>query len=109
MDKIKLQQMAELASDNIKKKKTILFDATESRLSIELPLEQSISRAYSEGKIEGGNDRTRKANERVVFSEEFDKLSKAEFAERKAKYEYDQAAIDVDTVKTLLRIAELPE
>lgn len=109
MDKNKLQEMAELAFNNIKKHKTLLFDATEDRLALEQSLLQSISSAYSEGKIDGKNETIRKAQEKELFADGFDKLAQAEFTERTAKHAYDQAAFDVEVVKTLLRIAELPE
>jgi len=109
MDKIKLQQMAELAFSNIKERKSELFKATEDRLTVESELNQDILRAYAEGKIDGKNETIRKSQEREHFAFSFDLVAKNEFAERKAKHDYDQAAFDVDTVKTLLRIAELPE
>ena len=107
MEKTKLESMAVTAFENIKKKRDELFTATEKALYFKITLETEEASAMAAGQFDGKNAETRKAQARDFFNDKYMELATAEKNERAARYHYDIAALDVDTVKTLLRIAEL--
>jgi len=59
--------------------------------------------------FDGKNAEIREAQAREHLQAQYLKVAHAENLERKARYDFDKAGIEVDTVKTLLRIAELHE
>lgn len=108
MDKNTLEGMAISAFENIKKKREDLFSAAEKALYFKVTLETEEAAALARGQFDGKNAETRKAQARDFFNERYMELATAENNERSARCHYDIASIDVDTVITLLRIAELP-
>jgi hypothetical protein len=108
MDKVTLEKMAVTAFENQTKARATLFTAAEVSIMEKYLLEQQRSDATTSGKFDGKNAEIREAQAREFLQDQYLKLSLAENAERKARHDFDKASIEVDTVKTLLRIAELP-
>ena len=108
MDKVTLEKMATNAFDNAKVQRTQLFSATEVCLAKKLMLDQDEASALASVKFDGKNAETRKAQAREFFDAQYMEIAALENNERSARHHYDLAMFDVDTVKVLLRIAELP-
>lgn len=108
MDKTTLEKMANTAFENVTKARTALFTAAEVAIMEKYLLEEQKAQAQVGGVFDGKNAEIREAQAREHLQPQFLKLSLAENAERKARRDFDLASIEVDTVKTLLRIAELP-
>ncbi len=102
-----LEKMAVTAFENLQSARDGLFSATEKAIYTAMKLEDEKSSLLSSGKIDGKNEEIRKAQFREFASNAFDELAIMQNAERKARYDFDKALTDVDTVKTLLRLAEL--
>ncbi len=109
MNKQQLEKMATNAFTNLQTARDLLFTATEKAIYTAMKLEDEKSVLLSSGKIDGKNEEIRKAQLRELAGSVFDELAIMQNAERKARYDFDRALTDVDTVKTLLRIAELTE
>jgi len=109
MDKATLEKMATTAFENIKANRAELFTATEKALFHKVTLETEEASAMAGGQFDGKNAETRKAQAREFFNDKYMELATAENGERSARYHYDLAQLDVETVKTLLRIAELTD
>jgi len=107
MDKITLEKMATQAFENLTKARAALFTAAEVSIMGKYLLEEQRAQATTGGVFDGKNAEIREAQAREHLQPQYLKLATAENAERKARYEFDKASIEVDTVKTLLRIAEL--
>ena len=108
MDKITLEKMATSAFQNLKEKRDNLFTATENTIEAQAIYELAKVAAFSSGKIDGKNEEARKNQLVEVTKVQLAELRSVEGVERKERYQYDLAQTDVDTVKTLLRIVELP-
>ena len=108
MDKDTLEKMATNAFDNAQAARDSLFDAVEQTIEIKLKLEADKSAANLAGKFDGKNADLRKDQARAYLPEQYSALEAAEKSERRARWQFDNATLDVDTAKTLLRIAELP-
>ena len=109
MDKKTLEVMATKAFDNIKGARIELFDAVEKSIEAKTNLEADKAAALSSGKFDGKNAEIREAQAREFLKNRYNDLETMEARERSARYNFDLASLDVDTVKTLLRIAELTE
>jgi len=109
MDKNTLEKMATAAFENIKSARSDLFTATEKALYFKVTLDTDEASAMASGQFDGKNAETRKAQAREFFNDKYMELATAENGERTARYHFDIAQVDVDTVKTLLRIAELTD
>ena len=107
MDKTTLEKMATTAFDNPAMSRTALFSATEGAIVAKAELETAKYQALVGGVIDGKNAEIREAQLRTHLESNYATLDTAERTERAARHQYDQASIEVDTVKTLLRIAEL--
>ena len=107
MDKITLEKMAVTAFDNSQKARAELFAAAENAIESKSDLEKAKYQALVGGVIDGKNEEIRKAQLREHLDADFSQLEEMEKLERKAQHEFIVASIEVDTVKTLLRIAEL--
>jgi hypothetical protein len=107
MDNTTLEKMAVTAFANLTDARSKLFTATEAAIEAKNDLETAKYQALTGGVIDGKNAEIREAQLRTHLDADYSKLSETESAERKARYNYDLASIEVDTVKTLLRIAEL--
>ena len=109
MDKNTLETKAISAFENLQSACDALFSASEKSIYTAMKLEDEKSSLLSSGKIDGKNEEIRKAQLRELAGSAFDELSIMQNNERAARYQFDKAATEVDTVKTLLRIAELTE
>ena len=102
-----LEKMAVTAFENLVTARTALFGATEGAIEAKAELEAAKYQALVGGVIDGKNAEIREAQLRTHLEVNYAKLDTAERTERAGRHQYDQASIEVDTVKTLLRIAEL--
>jgi hypothetical protein len=107
MDNVTLEKMAVTAFENLTTARAVLFTATEVTIMEKYLLEEQRAAATTGGVFDGKNAEIREAQAREHLQAQYLKLAHAENAERKARYDFDKASIEVDTVKTLLRIAEL--
>jgi hypothetical protein len=107
MDNITLEKMAVTAFEKLAMSRTSLFGATEGAIEAKAELENAKYQALVGGVIDGKNAEIREAQLRTHLEANYAKLETAERTERAARHQYDQASVEVDTVKTLLRIAEL--
>ena len=107
MEKQTLEKMAVTAFANLTDARAKLFTATEVSIMEKYLLEEQRAAATTGGVFDGKNAEIREAQAREHLQAQYLKLAHAENAERKARYDYDLASVEVDTVKTLLRIAEL--
>ncbi len=108
MNKDTLENMATSAFDNMTIARSALFTTAEITIMEKYLLEEQRAAATTGGVFDGKNAEIREAQAREHLQAQYLKLAHAENAERKARYDFDRASIEVDTVKTLLRIAELP-
>ena len=107
MNKQNLEQMAVTAFEKLAMSRTALFGATEGAIEAKNDLETAKYQALTGSVIDGKNAEIREAQLRTHLEANYAKLDTAERTERAGRHQYDQASIEVDTVKTLLRIAEL--
>lgn len=107
MNKQTLETMATKAFDNLRLTRDALFTAAEIAIMEKYLLEEQRASATTGGVFDGKNAEIREAQAREHLQPQYLKLAHAENAERKARYDFDKAQMDVDAVKTLLRIAEL--
>lgn len=109
MDKVKLEQMAALAFTNVKKAREEVFTAVENAIEARAQLDTDKSAAMLAGIFDGKNAEAREAQAQKHLEKQYTAVAKAERRERGAKFQFDQAALDLETVKVLLRIAEMPD
>ncbi len=107
MDAITLEKMAVTAFANLTSSRSALFTATEAAIMEKYLLEEQRAAATTGGVFDGKNAEIREAQAREHLQAQYLKLAHAENFERKTLFDYDLASVEVDTVKTLLRIAEL--
>lgn len=107
MDKSTLENMATSAFLNLTSARAELFSSAEAVIEAKAELETARTQAYLGGVFDGKNAEIRDAQARQHLEANFAKLEEAEKRERSSKHLFDRASIEVDTVKTLLRIAEL--
>jgi hypothetical protein len=107
MDKATLEKMAVSASDNLKEARAALFEAAEAAIMSRNTLEADKASATVGGVFDGKNAEIREAQAREHLQARYLEVDMNDRAERKARHDFDRASIEVDTVKTLLRIAEL--
>ena len=108
MDKNTLEKMATSAFQNVQAARDELFTAAEMTISSNETLENAKKEAALSGKLDGKNAEMREAQAHDLLSLQFDAVTIDARHERATRYKFDKAQIEVDTVKTLLRIAELP-
>ena len=109
MDKATLEKMATQAFSNLNTSRAALFAAAEKAIYFSMNLDADKATLLQSGKIDGKNAEIREAQVRDALTDKYTELAIAQNAERRARFDFDQAQYEVDTVKTLLRIAELPE
>lgn len=109
MNKQKLEAMATSAFENVRAARSVLFTTAENTIEAQASLEADKAAAITAGKFDGKNAETREAQAHEYLSAQFDAVSECSRDERRARFQFDTAQIDLDTVKTLLRIAELAE
>ena len=107
MEKQTLEKMAVTAFANLTDARAKLFTATEVSIMEKYLLEEQRAAATTGGVFDGKNAEIREAQAREHLQAQYLKLAHAENFERKTRFDYDLASVEVDTVKTLLRIAEL--
>ena len=107
MDNATLEKMVTTAEVNLQKARENLWAAAEAAIEAKLILEERKASATVSGAFDGKNAEIREAQARGQLEAEFAMLEEDEKKERRARYEFDKASIDLDTAKTLLRIAEL--
>ena len=108
MNKDTLEKMATNAFENLIKARVALSTAAENAIESKSDLEKAKYQALTGGVIDGKNAEIREAQLRDHLDADFSQLAEMEKLERKSRHTFELASIDVDTVKTLLRIAELP-
>lgn len=108
MDKNELEQRAVKAFESLVVARDNLFSAAERSIYTAMKLEDEKSSLLSSGKIDGKNEEIRKAQLRELAGSAFDELAIMQNNERAARYQFDKASAEVDAVRTLVRIAELP-
>ena len=101
--------MAVSAFENERKSRLSLFTAAEHTITVKLEADEARTALQNSGVIDGKNAEIREAQLREKLSSELAECFAAEKTERRCRFEYDRAQVQVDTVKTLLRIAELTE
>jgi hypothetical protein len=109
MNKDTLEKMAVTAFANAQTKRLDLFTAAEHTITVKLEADEARTALQNSGAIDGKNAEIREAQLREKLQSELAECFAAEKTERRCRHEFDRASIDVDTVKTLLRIAELVE
>jgi hypothetical protein len=109
MNKLTLEKMAVTAFANLQAKRLDLFTAAEYTITMKQGYEEAKAAMQNSGVIDGKNAEIREAQLRGMLAVELMDVTAAEKTERRCRHEFDRASIDVDTVKTLLRIAELTE
>ena len=107
MDKSTLEKMANLAFTNLTAARQQLFAAAEHTIACTAELEAARTRAITGGVFDGKNAEVREAQAREHLADEYSAVDSASRGERAARHLFDTVSIDVETVKTLLRIAEL--
>lgn len=90
----------------VAKAKQHAFEAGENRIIAETMHEIERANAYREGRIEGSNPETRKASERTVLLNSFERLRQFVEVERKAKHELDLAELQWERIRMQLRLIE---
>jgi len=107
MNKDTLEKMATTAFKNLDEARTILFSAADFVITTRNALDEAKYNALTGGVIDGKNAEIREAQMKSHLQADFLNLEQAEKSERRARFIFDRAQIEVDTVKTMLRIAEL--
>jgi len=107
MDKPTLEKMAVTAFENLQATRDALYNAAENVIQTKADFETQKADLSLSGKLDGKNAELREAQARTFLMDAFEAVAIVERSERGARYRFDKASIDVDTVKTLLRIAEL--
>ena len=105
--KATLEKMALGAFANMTKARAALFEAAEAAIMSRNTLEADKASATVGGVFDGKNAEIREAQAREHLQARYLEVDMNDRAERKARHDFDRASIEVDTVKTLLRIAEL--
>jgi len=109
MDKNKLEEMAIAGFKNLQIARAALFAATEKVIYFEMILDGEKSAALLSGEIDGKNEEMRKAQLKDILQDKLTELAILQNGERRARFDFETTASDLDTCKTLLRIAELTE
>lgn len=109
MDKPTLEKMATTAFQNLQDARDALYAAAENVIQTKADFETQKADLALSGKLDGKNAELREAQARTFLADAFEAVAIVERNERAARYKFDKASIDVDTAKTLLRIAELTE
>jgi len=102
-----LEKMAKTAFDNLSTARQKLYAAAERTIEARAALENDKGQAVVSGKFDGKNAEIREAQSLDYLRVQYAELAAAEREERRARFEFDRADIDADTVKIMLRIAEL--
>lgn len=102
-----LEKMATTAFENLQKRRDVLYADVENNIATKETLEKAKAELALSGKLDGKNAETREAQARTILKDQFEAVTIVERSERASRYYFDKASIDVDTVKTMLRIAEL--
>jgi hypothetical protein len=109
MNKDTLEKMTVTAFANLQAKRLDLFTAAEYTITMKQGYEEAKAAMQNSGVIDGKNAEIREAQLRGMLAVELMDVTAAEKTERRCRHEFDRAQTDVETVKTLLRIAELVE
>jgi hypothetical protein len=107
MDKQTLEKMAVTVYGNLMKAADNAFVSAGNVIECKQTLDVDRAAALTSGKIDGKNEEVRKAQIREALDGQYQAVAECETQERLAMYNLQKAQIEVDTVKTLLRIAEL--
>ena len=82
-------------------------EASEKFINLKFTLNVLKAEATQNGEIDGKNADAREASARSLLKENYDALDKAEIEERKMRHSLDLANLEVERVKTLLRLQEV--
>lgn len=104
----KLSADLEAAVKDLASAQLALFNAAEDVIHKKNILENRKAQALASGQITGKNAEEREANTRVMFQTEYRETEEAERLQRAARSRYDAAALQLDFIKTTIRILELP-
>lgn len=102
-----IEKMSTSAFAGIQAAREVLFAAAEKTIEAKQKMDADKAAAYLAGKFDGKNAEAREAQARDYLTAQITDVELAEKNERRARFEFDRASFDLDTAKTLLRIAEL--
>ncbi len=109
MNKAKLEPMAVSAFENVRETRAQLFTSAECAIEAQQALDMDKGAAMVSGKFDGKNAETREAQAREFLAGQYGAVEECGRKERLARFKFEVAQIDLETVKTLLCIAELAE
>jgi len=95
------------AFEELELAKKELFSAGERAIEKKAALEWRKVDAMQNGEIEGKNAEAREAAAKSLLAPEYEALELAEKDERKARFDYDVAHIEVERVRSILRLLEV--
>ena len=95
------------AFDMLKERKVDHFKTVEELAFVKRELESKKLIGLADGTIDGKNAELREASAREKLADLFASVEKAERFEREARLYFDLAQVEVDYLKTILRLAEL--
>jgi hypothetical protein len=75
--------------------------------TLKATIETRTATALYHGEIEGKNDAQRKGAAMEMFSQDYEELAQLQHNYANAKYHYEVAQIEVDRVRSLLRLMEI--
>ncbi len=84
-----------------------VFEAGESAIAARELYERAKARAMLDGTLNGSNDAKREEQARQMFAEQYEALRAAERDERKARFEFEAAKLQVERLRAELRLSEL--
>lgn len=95
------------AYDQVRQTTERLWNATERELAAKTMLEKTKAQMLADGTIQGKNAELREASARDILHSQYTALELAEETVRKARLDFDLARIDLEEMRTLLRLAEV--
>lgn len=87
----------------------VLFETNELVNQWNNTVEAEKARLITTGVIDGKNETERKGQLNIKLAPQMEQLAHAENKLRKAKYFHDLARLEIESIKTLLRVLELEE
>ena len=104
-----LAETAQKAFDKLSSARAELFAAAEKSIYYGMVLDQDKAQALAAGRFDGKNAEIREAQATEFLSSQINEHKIHQNLERAARLAFDLAQIEVDAVKTHLRILELAE
>ena len=101
------EEMITNAYEDLALAKEEVFQTGEHTIEKKAALEWRKVDAMQNGEIEGKNAEVRDAAAKALLAPEYEVLELAEKDERKARFDYDMAFIEVERVRAVLRLLEI--